>query len=81
MSTAACILCKIIRGSWHHPVSLQSLRQTNAIGIGDIPSFKLFESAHVLAFLDIQPLSRGHAVKTLSSTFAPDYTAPAAISS
>jgi len=29
---------------------------------GDIPSFKLFESDKVLAFLDIQPLSRGHAV-------------------
>ncbi|KAN0079079.1 HIT-like domain containing protein [Elaphomyces granulatus] len=29
---------------------------------GDIPSFKLFESEKVLAFLDIQPLSRGHAL-------------------
>ncbi|KAL2009769.1 hypothetical protein VTN00DRAFT_5576 [Thermoascus crustaceus] len=29
---------------------------------GDIPSFKLFESDKVLAFLDIQPLSRGHAL-------------------
>ncbi|MCJ1250276.1 Adenosine 5'-monophosphoramidase [Trapelia coarctata] len=29
---------------------------------GDIPSFKLFESPHLLAFLDIQPLSRGHAL-------------------
>ncbi|GAT22805.1 HIT domain protein [Aspergillus luchuensis] len=29
---------------------------------GDIPSFKLFESDKVFAFLDIQPLSRGHAV-------------------
>jgi diadenosine tetraphosphate (Ap4A) HIT family hydrolase len=27
---------------------------------GEIPSFKLFESEKVLAFLDIQPLSRGH---------------------
>ncbi|KAL9620920.1 MAG: hypothetical protein Q9160_004573 [Pyrenula sp. 1 TL-2023] len=27
---------------------------------GDIPSFKLFESDKVLAFLDIQPLSKGH---------------------
>jgi len=31
--------------------------------VGDIPSFKLFESPHLLAFLDIQPLSRGHAVR------------------
>ncbi|KAI9787721.1 MAG: Adenosine 5'-monophosphoramidase [Geoglossum umbratile] len=29
---------------------------------GDIPAFKLFESERVLAFLDIQPLSRGHAM-------------------
>ncbi|KAL4892658.1 HIT-like domain-containing protein [Aspergillus ambiguus] len=29
---------------------------------GDIPCFKLFESDKVLAFLDIQPLSRGHAL-------------------
>jgi len=29
---------------------------------GDIPSFKLFESDKILAFLDIQPLSRGHAL-------------------
>lgn len=31
---------------------------------GDIPSFKLFESEKVFAFLDIQPLSRGHAVSS-----------------
>ncbi|MCJ1236401.1 Adenosine 5'-monophosphoramidase [Varicellaria rhodocarpa] len=31
-------------------------------GRGDIPSFKLFESERVLAFLDIQPLSKGHAL-------------------
>ncbi|KAK4695992.1 histidine triad (HIT) family protein, partial [Lecanoromycetidae sp. Uapishka_2] len=29
---------------------------------GDIPSFKLFESEKVFAFLDIQPLSQGHAL-------------------
>ncbi|CEO59859.1 Putative Remark: Hnt1 from S. cerevisiae interacts with the cyclin dependent kinase Kin28 [Penicillium brasilianum] len=29
---------------------------------GDIPSFKIFESDKVFAFLDIQPLSRGHAL-------------------
>ncbi|KAG7009028.1 hit family protein 1 [Physcia stellaris] len=29
---------------------------------GDIPAFKLFESDRVLAFLDIQPLSYGHAL-------------------
>lgn len=30
--------------------------------LGEIPSFRLFESERVFAFLDIQPLSRGHAV-------------------
>lgn len=30
---------------------------------GEIPSQKLFESAKTFAFLDIQPLSRGHAVR------------------
>ncbi|OJJ49171.1 hypothetical protein ASPZODRAFT_129581 [Penicilliopsis zonata CBS 506.65] len=29
---------------------------------GEIPSFKLFENDKVFAFLDIQPLSRGHAL-------------------
>jgi len=29
---------------------------------GDIPSFKLFESDKILAFLDINPLSSGHAL-------------------
>ncbi|EGD84890.2 hypothetical protein H112_08607 [Trichophyton rubrum D6] len=29
---------------------------------GEIPCMKLFESDRVLAFLDIQPLSRGHAL-------------------
>ncbi|KAJ9493723.1 Adenosine 5'-monophosphoramidase [Exophiala xenobiotica] len=29
---------------------------------GDIPSFKLFESDKIFAFLDIQPLSKGHAL-------------------
>ncbi|KAH8701687.1 HIT domain protein [Talaromyces proteolyticus] len=29
---------------------------------GDIPSLKIFENDKVFAFLDIQPLSRGHAL-------------------
>lgn len=29
---------------------------------GDIPSFKLYETEKTLAFMDIQPLSKGHAV-------------------
>ena len=30
--------------------------------IGEIPSFKLFESDKTIAFLDINPLSTGHAL-------------------
>lgn len=33
---------------------------------GDIPSFKLYDSEKVFAFLDIGPLSRGHAVSSSS---------------
>ena len=29
---------------------------------GDIPSYKIYEDEHVFAFLDIGPLSRGHAL-------------------
>lgn len=29
---------------------------------GDIPSFKLYENEHILAILDIEPLSKGHAL-------------------
>jgi len=36
-------------------------KQTN-IGVGDIPSMKLFESDKTFAFLDINPLSHGHAL-------------------
>lgn len=36
---------------------------TNSPPPGDIPSFKLFESEKVLAFLDIQPISKGHTVR------------------
>lgn len=32
---------------------------------GEIPCFKLFESDKTLAFLDINPLSKGHAVRPL----------------
>jgi hypothetical protein len=40
---------------------------TEIFRTGDIPSLKLFESDTVLAFLDIQPLSKGHAVCSTSS--------------
>jgi len=29
---------------------------------GELPCYKLYENEHVFAFLDIQPLSRGHAL-------------------
>lgn len=35
---------------------------TNIITTGEIPCFKLFESDKTLAFLDINPLSKGHAL-------------------
>ena len=56
--------------------SLQAPRALRALGlssklqanpcsrVGDIPCFKLFESDKTLAFLDINPLSRGHAVRS-----------------
>ena len=37
--------------------------------VGEIPSFRLFESERVFAFLDIQPLSRGHAVCMVLFTY------------
>ncbi|KAI9822334.1 MAG: Adenosine 5'-monophosphoramidase [Pycnora praestabilis] len=40
------------------PILIHALKQ----GVGDIPSFKLFESDKAFAFLDIQPLSKGHAM-------------------
>ena len=55
---ASCIFCKIIKGwlIWAFQVLPDNVPP------GDIPAFKLFESEKVLAFLDIQPLSYGHAV-------------------
>ncbi|TVY71528.1 Hit family protein, partial [Lachnellula suecica] len=35
---------------------------SNTDPTGDIPSLKLFESDKILAFLDINPLSKGHAL-------------------
>ncbi|KAI9738350.1 MAG: Adenosine 5'-monophosphoramidase [Cirrosporium novae-zelandiae] len=55
---AACIFCKIVKG-----ITYAKLRFTdNEYLEGEIPSFKLFESDKVLAFLDIGPLSKGHAL-------------------
>ncbi|KAI9871275.1 MAG: Adenosine 5'-monophosphoramidase [Pleopsidium flavum] len=41
---------------------MTDLQLTARLCEGDIPSFKLFESERILAFLDIQPLSQGHAL-------------------
>ncbi|EGC42488.1 predicted protein [Histoplasma capsulatum var. duboisii H88] len=46
---------------------------------GELPCFKLYESERVLAFLDIMPLSRGHAVSyalfaVISSSLDWDYS-------
>ena len=64
MSAAACIFCKIIKGT-----QPQSRYQCNralrklTIAPGEIPSMKIFESDKTFAFLDIGPLSRGHSVR------------------
>lgn len=41
---------------------------------GEIPAFKLYESDKVLAFLDIQPLSSGHAVSCFHVFIVPRIT-------
>lgn len=61
---AACIFCKIVRGmglvvAWH---SIYGTHLGPDVLAGEIPSFKLLESDKILAYLDIQPLSKGHAV-------------------
>jgi len=61
---SACIFCKIIKGALYHIYELGAVKLFDQCSIGDIPAFKLFESEKVLAFLDIQPLSRGHAVRS-----------------
>ena len=32
------------------------------IGRGDLPAFKLYEDDHILAFLDLHPIRKGHAL-------------------
>jgi diadenosine tetraphosphate (Ap4A) HIT family hydrolase len=60
---AACIFCKIIKGT---VTSLLKTPSTQLTTTGEIPSMKLFESDKVFAFLDINPLSYGHAVSPSS---------------
>ncbi|TGJ79309.1 hypothetical protein E0Z10_g9451 [Xylaria hypoxylon] len=55
---AACIFCKIIKAP---PLPPTTQSHVNA-KTGEIPCFKLFESDKTLAFLDIGPLSKGHAL-------------------
>lgn len=52
----------LVHPSDHAAAHSTIARLTPCSPTGDIPSFKLFESDKVFAFLDIQPLSRGHAV-------------------
>ncbi|MCJ1481062.1 Adenosine 5'-monophosphoramidase, partial [Schaereria dolodes] len=42
-------------------ILIEALKQGTSI-YRDIPSFKLYESERLFAFLDIQPLSKGHAL-------------------
>ncbi|WDK18767.1 HIT domain-containing protein [Colletotrichum graminicola] len=44
-----------------YPVTKQNVAERELFA-GEIPCFKLFESDKTLAFLDINPLSRGHAL-------------------
>jgi len=69
---AACIFCKIVKGTQNTPIPRQFPNRSagrvasellaNPATSGDIPSFKLLESEKILAYLDIQPLSKGHTV-------------------
>lgn len=52
----------MLSSDWSPAISELLTQDGLAIFTGEIPSFKLFEDAKVFAFLDIQPLSRGHAV-------------------
>jgi len=65
---AACIFCKIIKGTVNirklqATPEKQQIANTTTNHTGEIPSMKLFESEKVFAFLDINPLSYGHAVR------------------
>ncbi len=70
---AACIFCRIIKGKI--PTLIPLLRPAalpnqyilvasryRLTRLGEIPCMKLFETEKTLAFLDIGPLSKGHAV-------------------
>lgn len=75
---ATCIFCKIIKGMYSDRQASVCCAEEDLGGVslanrpynqahtdtlaGEIPSFKLFESDKTLAFMDIQPLSKGHAV-------------------
>lgn len=43
---------------------------------GDIPSHKVYEDAHVLAFLDIRPVNPGHTLVIPKDHFENIYTLP-----
>lgn len=68
---ASCIFCKIIKGMPPNPEAMRPCfafcerARAEIFFLGDIPCFKLFESDKTLAFIDINPLSRGHAVRRL----------------
>ncbi|OCT52827.1 Hit family protein 1 [Cladophialophora carrionii] len=68
---AACIFCKIVKGTrqeessptWKRlAMGWEPKEPPDPDTTGEIPSFKLFENDKVLAFMDIQPLSKGHAL-------------------
>ncbi|GKT63738.1 HIT domain-containing protein [Colletotrichum tofieldiae] len=61
-SLASCIFCKIIKDISEPPQLSKRKVLELTLFAGEIPCFKLFESDKTLAFLDINPLSRGHAL-------------------
>ncbi|KAK4149103.1 hypothetical protein C8A00DRAFT_47219 [Chaetomidium leptoderma] len=59
---ASCIFCKIIKGKQASIQSKQAASSSFRPSPSEIPCFKLLETDKTLAFLDINPLSQGHAL-------------------
>jgi diadenosine tetraphosphate (Ap4A) HIT family hydrolase len=62
-----CVFCGGESRACHQPfisiIVIFASQLTISSLLGEIPCLKLFESEKILAFLDIGPLSQGHAVR------------------